>query len=72
MSNEEFQPTQQKKLTKKQREKQEKEFKASAKRNIALGIMPALVRAHPDLPPSRLVKRAYGIADQMLIQGDKL
>lgn len=53
------------------REMTEKEVRASAKRNIALGILPMMVRAHPDFTPVELVKRAFDIAEQMLEEGDR-
>jgi len=55
----------------KKREMTEEEIRASAKRNIALGILPAMVSAHTDMKPHILVRRTYAIAEQMLKQGDK-
>jgi hypothetical protein len=43
---------------------------ASAKRNVAWGILPALAGAHPKMTPKALCERAYAIADEMIKQGD--
>ena len=67
--NEEFYPERE---NRKMTAKQKKEFLASAKRNLALGILPALINANSDMTPAALVKRAYAVAEQMVKQGDKL
>ena len=65
---EEFQPEQK---VRKPTEAEITEMKASAKRNIALCILPSLITSHTKMSPVTLVKRAYDIAQQMVIQGDK-
>ena len=66
---EDFQPEQ---TVRKPTKEEIQTMKSSAKRNVALCILPTLCETHPKSTPTSIVKRAYAIAEQMILQGDKV